>query len=184
MSSVTEFGEASTFTRGEIVSIDDSARGQTMTVRGYRGETFTKVLRDQPHGFSSVPPIGATGWFERIGSSDRLRAIGFDSDKRPVASPDGSAVLYDSSGNVIFAKGADGVKMRAKAGGIEVEAETGNITLKRGGMTATLSDQRVEFALASGLKVVMTPTRVDLGGEGGARVATDSGLSSKVFAVL
>lgn len=184
MSSVTEFGEASTFTRGEILAVDDSRRGQTLTVRGYRGELFTGVLRDQPHGLSSVPPIGATGWFERVGSSDRLRAIGFDSDKRPVSSPDGSAVLYDASENVIFAKGADGVKVRAKAGGVEVEAEAGSISLKRGAMRATISDDRIELGLGDGMKVILTPGRVDLGGEGGVRVATESGFSSKVFAVL
>lgn len=181
---ITEFGEASTFTRGEIVAVDDSARGQTLTVKGYRGETFTKVLRDQPHGFSSVPPVGSTGWFERVGSSDRLRALGYDSDKRPLASPVGTAVLYDAAGNTIFARGSDGVKIKAAAGGVAVEAETGTISLKRGGMQATLSDERIELALASGLKVVLTPGRVDLGGEGGARVVTESGLSDKVFAVL
>lgn len=181
---ITEFGEASTFTRGRIVAVDDSKRGQTLTVEGYPGERFTGVLRDQPHGFSSVPPVGAVGWFERVGSSDRLRAIGYDSDKRPLSSPPGSAVLYDDKGNTIFAKGADGVTVRAKEGGIQVEAETGTISMKRGGMQVTMSDTRIEFGLADGLKVILTPGRVDLGGEGGARVATESGPSNKVFAIL
>lgn len=184
MSDITEFWDASSITRGKIRAVTDSARGQTLDVEGFTGERFSKVLRGQPHGFSSHPPVDAVGHFLRLGSSDRLVALGFESGARPVDSPPGTAVLYDDKGNTIFAKGADGVKMRAKAGGIEVEAETGNITLKRGGMSATLSDDRIEFSLASGLKIVLTPGRVDLGGEGGARVATESGFSNKVYAVL
>lgn len=184
MSDVTEFWDASSITRGKIRAVTDSARGQTLDVEGFTGERFSKVLRGQPHGFSSHPPVDAIGHFMRLGSSDRLVALGFESGARPVNSPPGTAVLYDDKGNTVFAKGADGVTMRATQGGVAIEAETGNITLKRGGMTATLSDERIEFSLASGLKVVLTPGRVDLGGEGGHRVATESGFSSKVFSIL
>lgn len=164
---ITEFGEASTFTRGEIVAVDDSGRGQLLTVKGFRGERFSGVLRDQPHGFSSVPPVGATGWFERVGSSDRLRAVGYDGAWRPVGSQTGTAVLYDDKGNTIFAKGVGGIAIRAMAGGFEVEADVGTITLKRGGLSVTVSE-----------------SRIDLGGPGGAPVSTAAGLSGKVFAIL
>lgn len=184
MSSLTEFFEASTITRGKLVGVDDSARGQTLEVEGYGGERFSKVLRAQSHGFSSHPPIDAVGQFLRLGSSDRLVALGFENETRPVSSPAGTAVLYDANGNTIFAKGGEGLKMRAKAGGIEVEADTGSISLKRGDMQVSLGPDRIEFGLSGGLKVVLTPGRVDLGGEGGARVMTDAGFSSKVFAIL
>lgn len=184
MRSLNEFGEASTFTRGRIVAVDDSARGQTITVAGYRGERFTGVLRDQPHGLSSVPPLGSVGWFERAGSSDRLRAIGYDSAARPVGSPPGSAVLYDASGNTIFARGADGVRISAAAGGVGIEAPTGTVNMTRGDMQIAISDGRIELSAGGGLKIILTPGRIDLGGEGGSAVETVSGPSTKVFAIL
>jgi phage gp45-like len=164
---VTEFGEASTITRGKIVSVDDSPRGQLVTIQGYSGETFSGVLRGQPHGFSSNPPIGSIGYFLRLGSSDRLMAIGYDDASRPLGSPSGTSVLYDASGNLLFAKGAAGISIKAVAGGVMVEAQTGTITLKRGALSVTVSDERV-----------------DLGGPGGSQVVTLAGPSSKVFAIL
>lgn len=167
MSEVTEFWDASSITRATVTAIDDGKRGQQITLKGFRSETFTDVLRAQPHGFSSHPPIGAIGHFLRLGSSDRLVALGFETDKRPLSSPPGTSVLYDDKGNVIFAKGSAGVSIKAVEGGIMVEAMTGTITTKRGGMTVTLSD-----------------SRVDLGGLGGPAVLTTGGPSSKVFAII
>lgn len=164
---MSEFARSSDITRAEVTTVDDSKRGQLIGLRGYAGETYTDVLRAQPHGFSSHPPVGAVGHFLRLGSSDRLVSLGFETDKRPTASSAGTAVLYDSSGNVIFAKAADGIKLKAVAGGVMVEADTGTITLKRGGLTVTMSD-----------------TRIDLGGPGGGRVMTEAGPSTKVFAIL
>jgi len=184
MTDVTEFWDASSITRGKIRAVTDSARGQTLDVEGFTGERFSKVLRGQPHGFSSHPPVDAVGHFLRLGSSDRLVALGFESVARPVNSPPGTAVLYDDKGNTVFAKGADGVTMRATTGGVAIEAESGTVSLKRGNMQATISDNRIEIGFASGETIVLTPGRVDLGGEGGARVATESGFSNKVFAVL
>jgi phage gp45-like len=164
---MNDFREASTLTRGKLVSLDDSAGTQLMTVEGFRGERFEKVRRAQPHGFSSNPPVGAVGDFIRLGSSDRLVALGFETEGRPKSVPTGAAVLYDSSGNLIFAKAGEGVRVKVVAGGVMVEADTGTITLKRGALTVTMSD-----------------TRIDLGGPGGTRVATEAGFSNKVFAIL
>lgn len=167
MSGVSEFWDASSVTRGKIVAVDDGGRGQMLEVEGFSGERFSGVLRAQPHGHSSVPPTGAVGHFLRLGASDRLVAIGYETEGRPVSSPAGSSVLYDSSGNLIFAKAGEGVIVRAVAGGVEVEAQSGNVTLKRGALTVTLSE-----------------TRVDLGGTGGPAVMTQAGPSTKVFAIV
>lgn len=163
----TEFFAASEVTRGKIVSVDDSGDGQTVTVEGYRGERFSEVLRGQSHGFSSHPPVGAVGHFLRLGSSDRLVAIGHETPSRPRSIPPGAGVLYDASGNLIFAKGGEGVRIKAVAGGVMVEADSGTITMKRGDLTVTMSD-----------------TRIDLGGPGGTSVVTLAGPSNKVFAIL
>lgn len=172
----SEFWAASSVSRGKVVKVDDSGDSQLVDLKGYTGESFSKVLRGQPHGLSSHPPADAVGIFLRHGSSDRLTGLGFETPGRPRSIPAGTAVLYDDKGNTIFSKGADGVQVRAVQGGFEVkassgnvlvEAEAGTVTLKRAGMTVTVSD-----------------TRVDLGGPGGHRVLTEGGPSDKVFAIL
>lgn len=164
---MSDFRDASTLTRGSLSAVDDAGATQFITVKGFRDETFAQVRRAQPHGFSSNPPLGAVGDFIRLGSSDRLVALGFETADRPKSLPAGASVLYDSSGNLIFAKAGEGVRIKAVAGGVMVEADNGTITMKRGALTVTMSD-----------------TRIDLGGPGGNRVATEAGFSNKVFAIL
>lgn len=97
---MNDFRDASSLTRGSVGSIDDSGPTQFMTVKGFRGETFTKVRRAQPHGFTSNPPDGAVGDFMRLGSSERLVAIGFETDGRPRSLPRGVPALYNADGTV------------------------------------------------------------------------------------
>lgn len=163
----SEFWAASEITTARVKSIDDAGENQRIVAEGYRGERFTQVTRAQPHGFSSRPPVDAVGHFLRFGSSDRVIALGFETPGRQKNLPEGAAVLYDTSGNVIFAKAAEGVRIKAVAGGVLVEAETGTIELKRGDM-----------------RVIVSEDRVDLGGPGGSRVVTLAGPSAKVFAIL
>lgn len=163
----SEFWAASEITTARVKSIDDAGENQRIVAEGYRGERFTDVVRAQPHGFASRPPADAVGHFLRFGSSDRVIALGFETPARQKNLPEGTAVLYDTAGNVIFAKAADGVRIKAVAGGVLVEAETGAIELKRGEM-----------------RVIVSEDRVDLGGPGGSRVVTLAGPSTKVFAIL
>ena len=149
--------DAPTITRFKVISTDDSGDSQTISAEGYSGETFTKVYRAQPHGSSSHPPVGAVGHGLRMGSSDRLLMLGFETPGRPKNLLEGQKVLYDSSGNMIFCKTADGIR---------VSAATGTVEITRGPM-----------------KVIISATRVDLGGPGGSGVMTSSGPSSKVFAI-
>lgn len=97
---MSDFRDASTLTRGSVSEIDDSGATQFMTVKGFRDETFTRVRRAQPHGFSSNPPVGAAGDFIRLGSSDRLVALGFETDGRPKSLPPGVPALYNADGTV------------------------------------------------------------------------------------
>lgn len=163
----SEFWAASEITTARVKSIDDAGENQRIVAEGYRGERFTDVVRAQPHGISSRPPADAVGHFLRFGSSDRVIALGFETAARQKNLPEGAAVLYDTSGNVIFAKAAEGIRIKAVAGGVLVEAETGTIELKRGDM-----------------RVILSEDRVDLGGPGGSRVVTLAGPSTKVFAIL
>ncbi len=94
------YPESSTFTRGTIVSVDDSGPWQKIKVRGFAGEEFSDVLRAQSHGFASNPPVGAVGNFMRAGSSDRLFAMGFEGEGRAKDLPPGVPALYNADGTV------------------------------------------------------------------------------------
>lgn len=152
------FDSSSTFTRGRLVSLDDTGEHQRMVVEGYAGERFSNVVRAQSHGFSSSPPAGAVGHFMRMGESDRVFALGYETPQRPLNTIGGGAVLYDGTGNIVYAK---------MGGGVEVKANAGTVTLTRGSLSVTISQ-----------------TRVDLGGPGGTAVLTQAGPSTKVFAIL
>lgn len=96
----SEFWAASSASRGRIKSVDDSGDSQSVTVDGFAGETFTKVLRAQPHGYSSNPPEGSVGYFLRLGSSDRLVALGYETRGRPRDLPSGVPALYNADGTI------------------------------------------------------------------------------------
>lgn len=153
-----DFHDAPTITRARLVSLDDSGEHQRLAFEGYAGESFTDVARAQPHGFSSAPQAGAVGHMLRMGSSDRLLALGFETPGRPRSTVAGGSVLYDASGSIVYAK---------MSGGVEIKAAQGSVEITRGA-----------------LKVIVSDSRVDLGGPGGHRVATEAGFSNKVFAIL
>jgi hypothetical protein len=94
------YPESSTITRGKIVEVDDSGPWQKIKVRGFAGEEFSDVLRAQSHGESSNPPVGAVGNFLRLGSSDRLVALGFETENRPRDLPTGAKALYNADGTI------------------------------------------------------------------------------------
>lgn len=100
MSEVTEFFDASTITRGKIRSVDDAGATQKLEAEGYASERFSDVLRPQQHGFSSNPPDGAVGVFARMGSSDRLMALGYETEGRPRNLPRGATALYNADGTI------------------------------------------------------------------------------------
>lgn len=96
----SEFWSASEVTTAQVKEIDDSGDNQRIVAEGYKGERFTEVLRAQPHGFSSRPPVDAVGHFLRFGSSDRVMALGFETQGRPKGLPAGAAALYNADGTV------------------------------------------------------------------------------------
>jgi phage gp45-like len=150
--------DAPTITRAKLTAVDDSGEHQLLDFEGYAGESFTKVARAQPHGDSSNPPAGSIGHILRMGSSDRLLALGFETPGRPLNLPSGAKVIYDSGGNIVRLTTSDGISL---------DAATGVAKLSRGGMS-----------------IIVSPGRVDLGGAGGSAVQTVAGPSSKVFAIL
>jgi phage gp45-like len=168
------FAGATQITRGRLVSTDDSGEHQRLTFTGYAGEKLSDVVRAQPHGFTSHPPADAVGYMLRMGESDRVLALGFETPNRPRSVPPGTAALYDSSGNVIFAKAGQGIRIRAETGGMTIETPEGSVTIAGGTGDMTIT--------RGPMKLMMSATRIDLGGPGGAAVQTTAGPSSIVFA--
>lgn len=140
--------------RATVEEVDDSGSQQLVRMRGLKGETFSKVYRAQPHGFSSVPPKDSEALLLALGGrSDRVIMIGAEHrSHRPKDLPAGAGALYGVNGELISLIG--GV-VRIVGATLMVEADT---------------------------KIVLKAPRVDLGEEGGEKVVTEAGPSSKVYA--
>ncbi len=89
--------------RARLSGLDDSGGLQTARATGLRGTQFTDVVRLQPFGFSSTPPVGSVGvLLQQSGASERAYALGFEHpDHRPGGLADGGTRIYDASGQVI-----------------------------------------------------------------------------------
>lgn len=95
------YRDSNALTRARLLAFDDSSEFQKAKFRGFAGETFTDVHRIQMHGFSSHPPSDSVGLMLRLGESDRLLSLGFDTQNRPRNLPAGAVALYDQHGNVL-----------------------------------------------------------------------------------
>lgn len=118
--------------RGTLEQTDDSGTQQLLQVRGLASEQLKKIVRVLPHGFSSHAPKDSEGVFLSLGGrSDRVLGLGYEhKDKRQKDLPEGTAVLYDANGNILFAKGSNGIAIDAKEGKVYVKpAEGKNVYL-------------------------------------------------------
>lgn len=134
------YRDANLFTRARLLAFDDAGEFQTSNIRGYAGETFTKVHRIQSHGFSSHPPADAVGLMLRMGESDRALALGFETAGRPRSLPTGGTALYDQHGNVLkmintgVELSAPDVPLVIKAKTLRFEGDYGVITADASGL--------------------------------------------------
>lgn len=158
--------------RAAIKKVEDKGSQQIVTATGLKDEEF-KIVRAQTHGFSSNPPVGSEGWVTALGGrSDRLQFHAGEHEKhRPRDTPSGGSVVYDDKGNVSRYLGDDGIWHNA---GERPQKMTGKV------ITITGSDKVV--VSVDGTTVTVRAGRVDLGGEGGSAVMTETGPSSVVFA--
>lgn len=151
--------------RARLLQLDDSGSQQLVDLGGYKNERPKRIVRVQPHGFSSYPNAEAEGVMVQMGGrSDRTMFIGGEhKDYRQKNLKEGNAVLYDDKGNVVFAKGDGGLSVNAKKGIVEVRSQDDKVTVQPG-----------------------AGKNVYLGGDGAdgsyARVMTESGPSSNVYA--
>lgn len=113
--------------RARVLKVDDSGTQQKLNLAGLKNERPEKIVRVLDHGFTSNPPDDAEGILIQLGGrSDRSLFIGGEhKDKRQKNLKTGQAVLYDDKGNVIFAKGSDGLAVHAKEGKVYVKPGDG-----------------------------------------------------------
>jgi phage baseplate assembly protein V len=169
-------------TRGTLTRADDSKKMQELSLDLHRDENRGKVEHWQPYGLISVPLPPSDGECAEAlvahidGSRSHAVVIAVaDRRSRPLNSQPGETGLYDDQGQ----------RIHIKREGISIDAGPSKkpVTVTVGNAVVTVADGKIT-ADVGGTKIIVSPGRVDLGGEGGSRVATEAGLSSKVFAVL
>jgi phage gp45-like len=113
--------------RARVLKVDDSGTQQKLDLAGLKNERPQKIVRVLPHGLGSNPPDDAEGVMLQLGGrSDRTMFFGGEhKDYRQKNLKTGQAVLYDDKGNVIFAKGSDGLAVHAKEGKVYVKPADG-----------------------------------------------------------
>jgi phage gp45-like len=102
--------------RSRIVKVDDKGSQQRVDLKGLKQEEPQKVWRPQDFGFSSNPPKDSDGVMIQMGSrSDRTLYLDGGHEKyRPKNTPEGGAVLFNHTGDIIrvFDKNLDVVHAR------------------------------------------------------------------------
>lgn len=171
----------------ELNKVDDSGKQQFVDHHGFAGETHTGVYRPQNFGFSSHPPKGSTGIVVSLGG-ERSRSLflgGEHDDHRPKDLGEGEAKLYDAEGNVIFLSRKNGTKIKTVKGDTVIETDDGKFTLSSKGDKSFESKDGKVTMKAGGDVVIEANGKILLGGaSASARVATESGFSDKVLAVI
>lgn len=113
--------------RARVLKVYDDGTQQKLDLGVLKKERPEKIVRVLPHGFSSNPNAEAEGILLQLGGrSDRSLFFGGEhKDYRQKNLKTGQAVLYDDKGNVVFAKGADGLAVHAKEGKVYVQPGSG-----------------------------------------------------------
>jgi phage gp45-like len=157
-----------------IQKVVDDGPIQLIDADGMTDEKFTKIMRVSPHGFTSRSVKDAHMLALGLGGRrDLLVALGGEHpDKRIKNLRDGEAVLYDSEGNVIYAKTDKGIAVNAKTGEVSIIAQKDKVGI-------TSQKDKVFVKPGDGKKVY-------LGGDGTdgtyAKVMTEDGPSVNVYA--
>lgn len=179
--------------RGRITAVYDDKGVQKVDVKMLSGEVHTGVERFQQSGLTTHPMAGAEVVVSYMGGNRTHPIVTAVEDKkrRKKNLKAGGAALQDLSGaGVEVVTESDGLLVNSNGqpltmrfdDGTTLTMGGGEVRIKKGDAEVTISD--TSLVAKKGLLVQITPTRVDLGGTGGARVATEAGLSSKVFAIV
>lgn len=184
---------ASNSARGRITAVNDEKGVQRLDVKVLSGEVHTNVERFQQAGLTTHPPPGTEVAISYMGGNRSHPVVVATENKkyRRRSLKPGGAALHDLAGKgVEITAEPDGLKVDSNGqplkirfnDGTTMEYSADGVKLKRGDAEVSLTDAAA--LLKKGLLVSVTPQRVDLGGPGGTRVATEAGYSNKVFAIL
>jgi phage gp45-like len=132
-------GTLGTLRRAMILKVDDSGPQQLVDLQGLASDLPKGVVRILPHGFSSNPPLNSEGILKSLaGRSDRGMFIGGEhSQYRQKNLQSGNAVLYDDKGNVVWAKGSNGIAITTLQGDVVMTVK-GNVTITAQGQTISV----------------------------------------------
>ena len=168
------------FRRFIASKVNDDGTQQRIDGDGLKGDSPKNAVRLQHHGFSSVPPEGSEGLMLTLGGrSDRPWILGLEhKDHRPTKLPGGGSALYDASGNIIKVIGDDVT--------FGFDAAKNGWTATAKGVSITASDKKITIE-TKGDHIVLNSNgkNVYLGDKDGgstARVMTESGVSTNVYA--
>lgn len=117
--------------RARLIDTDDKGTQQLLKLAGLKSEELDKIVRVGSHGFTSHAPKDSEGILLSLGGrSDRVLALGMEhKDKRIKDLPEGTSVLYDDKGNVVFAKGSGGLEIKTKEGTVVINTDSRNVYL-------------------------------------------------------
>lgn len=168
--------------RATIKKVNDRPKVQEIDVEMLHEEEKTNVEYFGQYGFKSVPlkPAGkekaeAVVVFPAGNRSHGIVVAIDDRRHRPRDWKEGEVGLYDDLKQTVRLT-RDGIRISGGDGKKPMEFTVGNAK-------GRIEDGKITLTVDS-MKVIITPSRIDLGGEGGSKVATEAGYSSKVFAVL
>lgn len=113
--------------RAELTETFDDGEFQLVHALGHADETFHKIGRNQPFGFSSHAPAGSVGHVLSVGGRrDAAWALGLEHpEHRPRNTAAGESVLYNAHGDVIFVHKK---KIKVTTETFEVVAQTIKLT--------------------------------------------------------
>lgn len=106
--------------RVEVIEVDDSGEIQMVRVKGLADEIFELPLRGQPHGMTSVPPVGSLGYVMMAGGRpDQAFLMGLEHpEQRPKDRAPGENVLYATPGQRMEMDQDGNVLVKSAGGGI------------------------------------------------------------------
>lgn len=199
--------------RARVVKVDDSKSQQRIDISGLKNEAPKKIWRPQDFGFSSNPPKDSDGIIDQMGSrSDRTVYRDAGHEKyRPKNTPEGGAVLFNHTGDIIrvfkdkldvvhskqvnikVGKGYNAGQADGASDGSADDASKSSdanisIVATSNSITITFSDASVKWEpgklTLTAPKVVVKSDQVHLGDDGGTLIGLcGGGCATKVYAV-
>ena len=164
--------------RFTLASLEDKDEAQYAKIDGLPGETFEKVIRIQPHGFTSHPPPGSH--MLGIGLGNRRNALallgGESSEKRHRNIGEGNTAIYNADGTIMKMVG----KNVSQEAGETHTIKAKKIVLECGSSSITIEDGKVVIKATNIFTIGKTAVGVD-SESFPVKIQTESGPADKAY---